>query len=80
MTKTAFAKDQIKAFIDRIERLSEEKKALTDDIKEVFLEAKAVGFDTKIMRMVIALRKMDKADLQEQDAVLDLYLTALDMR
>jgi uncharacterized protein (UPF0335 family) len=80
MSKAAFAKDQLKSFINRIERLSEERQALSDDIKEVFAEAKGTGFDTKIMRQVIRMRKLDKADFQEQEAILDLYLTAMDMR
>ena len=80
VTKTAFAKDQLKSFINRIERLNEEREALSADIREVFAEAKGTGFETKIMRQVIRLRKLDKAVYQEQEAVLDLYLTALDMR
>lgn len=80
MSKTAFAKDQLKSFIRRIERLQAEKESLGSDIREVFAEAKGTGFDTKIMRQVIRMRKLDKADFQEQEAVLDLYLTAMDMR
>ena len=80
MSKAAFAKDQLKSFIDRIERLNEEREALGADIREVFAEAKGTGFDTKIMRQVIRMRKLDKAEFQELEAVLDLYLTALDMR
>jgi len=80
MSKAAFAKDQLKSFINRIERLNEERQALSDDIKEVFAEAKGTGFDTKIMRQVIRMRKLDKAEFQEQEAILDLYLTAMDMR
>lgn len=79
-TKTSFARDQLKAFINRIERLNEERESLSADIKEVFAEAKGTGFDTKIMRQVIRMRKLDKADFQEQEAMLDLYLTAMDMR
>jgi uncharacterized protein (UPF0335 family) len=79
MSKAAFAKDQLKSFINRIERLNEEKAALAADITEVFAEAKGTGFDTKIMRELIRLRKMDKADFQEHEAVLDLYKTAMDM-
>jgi len=79
MTKSVFAKEQLRSFINRIERLSEEREALSADIREVFAEAKGTGFDTKIMRKVIGLRKMDKADFQEHEAVLDLYLTAMDM-
>lgn len=80
MAKSSFGKDQLKAFINRIERLNEEKEALSADIKEVFAEAKGTGFDTKVMRQVIRMRKLDKADFQEQEAMLDLYLTAMDMR
>lgn len=76
----SFAKDQLKSFINRVERLNEERDALSADIREVFSEAKGTGFDTKIMRQVLRLRKLDKADFQEQEAVLDLYLTAMDMR
>ena len=73
------AADQLRQFIERIERLEEEKAALTADIREVFSEAKGQGFDTKIMRQVIRLRKMDTADFQEQEALLDLYKHALGM-
>ena len=68
---------RLKSFIDRIERLEEEKKALTGDIKEVYAEAKSGGFDPKIIRKVVALRKLDAADRQEQQAMLDLYLDAI---
>jgi uncharacterized protein (UPF0335 family) len=80
MTKAGFAKDHLRAFIDRIERLEEERAALTADIREVYNEAKGNGFDTKIMRRVVRMRKLDKADFQEQEAILDLYLGALGMR
>lgn len=80
MASSGFAKEQLKSFISRIERLNEERQALVADIAEVFSEAKGVGFDTKIMRQVIAMRRLDKADFQEQEAMLDLYLTAMDMR
>jgi uncharacterized protein (UPF0335 family) len=80
MAKSSFAKDQLKSFVDRIERLEEERSALTADIREVYSEAKGTGFDTKIMRQVVRMRKLDKADFQEQEAVLDLYLSALGMR
>ena len=80
VAKSGFAKDQLKSFINRIERLEEERAALSADIKEVYSEAKGTGFDTKIMRQVIRMRKLDKADFQEQEAILDLYLTAMDMR
>ena len=76
----AFAKDQLKSVVERIERLEEEKAALTEDIREVYSEAKGNGFDTKIIRQVVRLRKIDRADRQEQEAILDLYLSALGMR
>ena len=71
---------RLKSFVERIERLEEEKAGIAADIKEVFAEAKGTGFDTKIMRQVVRMRKLDKADFQEQEAVLDLYLNALGMR
>lgn len=77
MAKSGFAKDVLLSFIRRVERLEEEKAALSADIKEVYAEAKGTGFDTKIMRMVVRLRKLSKADLQEQEAMLDLYMTAV---
>jgi uncharacterized protein (UPF0335 family) len=80
MAKTTFSEDRLRSFIERVERLEEEKKALADDIKEVYAEAKGEGFDVKIMRQVVRLRKMDKADFQEADAMLDLYLTKIGMR
>lgn len=73
------AADQLKAFIERIERLEEEKAGVAGDIREIFSEAKANGFDTKIMRRVIALRKKDRAERQEEEAILELYLQALGM-
>jgi uncharacterized protein (UPF0335 family) len=79
MAKSGFAKEHLKSFIERIERLEEEKAALAADIREVYSEAKGTGFDAKIMRKVVALRKLDTADRQEQDAILDLYLGALGM-
>jgi uncharacterized protein (UPF0335 family) len=71
------AQDRLRSFIERIERLTEEKSALTADIREVFAEAKATGFDTKIMRLIIRLRAMDSSAREEQDALLDLYKRAL---
>ena len=79
MAKAGFAKDHLKSFIERIERLEEEKAALAADIREVYSEAKGTGFDTKIMRQVVRLRKLDTADRQEQDALLDMYRNALGM-
>ncbi|HZK91309.1 MAG TPA: DUF2312 domain-containing protein [Stellaceae bacterium] len=73
------AGDRLKSFVERIERLEEERKALSNDIKEVYAEAKGTGFDTKIMRQVIRLRRLDKDDLDEQDALIDVYKRALGM-
>lgn len=74
------AQDQLRAFIERIERLEEEKKAIADDIKEVYAEAKGNGFDTKVMRQVIRIRKQDRSERLEQEAILELYMTALGMQ
>ncbi len=76
---TMIAKEQLKSIVERIERLEEEKQALADDIKEVFAEAKANGFAVKTLRSVIALRKLDASERQEQEALLGLYLQALGM-
>jgi uncharacterized protein (UPF0335 family) len=80
MAKSGFAAGQLKSLIERIERLEEEKAALTADIREIYAEAKGHGFDTKIIRQVIRMRKIETADRQEQEAILDLYLSALGMR
>src|ERR1700733_4476129 len=74
------AGDHLKSFIERIERLEEEKKALGDDIRDVYSEAKAGGFEAKIMRQIVKIRKMDKDDLDEQEALLETYMRALGMR
>jgi uncharacterized protein (UPF0335 family) len=73
------AADQLRSIVERIERLEEEKKALAEDIKEVFAEAKGNGFDTKILRKVISMRKRDRAELDEEETILELYLRALGM-
>jgi uncharacterized protein (UPF0335 family) len=73
------AGDRLKSFVERIERLEEERRALGNDLKEVYAEAKGNGFDTKIMRQVIRLRRMDKDDLDEQETLLDIYRRALGM-
>lgn len=73
------AAGQLRAFIERVERLEEEKKAVTDDIKEVYGEMKGVGFDVKAVRSLVALRKKDEAQRQEEDAMLRLYMEALGM-
>lgn len=69
----------LKAFIERVERLEEEKKVITEDIKQVYGEAKGNGFDTKIMRKVVSIRKQDRDKCIEEETVLDLYLAALGM-
>jgi len=74
---TRFAKDQLKAFVERIERLEEEKKAIADDIRDVYAEAKGNGYDVKAMRAVVRLRKQDKDERAEYEAVLETYMHAL---
>jgi len=80
MTETGgIAGDRLRSFVERIERLEEEKAALAADIREVYSEAKGTGFDVKIIRQVIRLRKLDVSDRQEQEEILDLYKRALNM-
>lgn len=74
-----FAKDQLKAIVERIERLEEEKKTIADDIRDVYAEAKGNGYDVKALRTVIRLRKQDKHERAEQEAILETYLHALGM-
>lgn len=76
---TSVAADQLKSIIERIERLEEDKKAISDDIKEVYGEAKANGFDVGILRQIVALRRKDSAEREEEAAILELYLQALGM-
>ncbi|MEX0954260.1 MAG: DUF2312 domain-containing protein [Rhizobiaceae bacterium] len=78
-TAQTVAAGQLRSFIERIERLEEDKKAIADDIKEVFAEMKGTGFDTKAVRTLIRLRKKDQAERQEEEAILDLYKAALGM-
>ena len=77
--KTTFAHGQLKSIVERIERLEEEKKTIAADIKEVYAEAKANGFDTKILRKVISLRKKEAAEREEEQSMLDVYMAALGM-
>jgi uncharacterized protein (UPF0335 family) len=72
-------RDQLRSFIERIERLEEEKKTIAKDVKDVYGEAKGTGFETKILKKVIAIRKQDKDERAEQEAILDTYLSALGM-
>ena len=76
---TRFAKDQLKAFVERIERLEEEKKAISDDIRDVYAESKANGFDVKALRSVIRLRKQEPTERNEQQLILETYMNALGM-
>ena len=78
-TSQTVAAGQLRAFVERVERLEEEKKTIADDIKEVFAEMKGTGFDTKAVRAIIRLRKQDQAERQEAEAILDLYKAALGM-
>ena len=74
-----FAKDQLKAFIERIERLEEEKKTISDDIRDVYAEAKGNGFDIKALRTIVRLRKQDADERREQETILETYMHALGM-
>lgn len=78
-TTTGFAHGQLKSIVERIERLEEEKKTIAADIKEVYAEAKANGFDTKILRKVISLRKKEASEREEEQSMLDVYMAALGM-
>ncbi len=78
-TSQTVAAGQLRAFIERVERLEEEKKTIADDIKDVYAEMKGTGFDTKAVRTIIRLRKQEEAERQEAEAILDLYKAALGM-
>lgn len=73
------AADQVRAFIERVERLEEEKRGLAEDVKSVFAEAKGRGLDVKILRKIVAIRRMDRDKWREENEILDVYLTALGM-
>ncbi len=76
---TRFAKDHLKAFVERIERLEEEKKAIADDIRDVYAEAKGTGFDVKALRTIVRLRKQDADERREHETILETYMHALGM-
>ena len=76
---TRFAKDHLKAFVERIERLEEEKKTIADDVRDVYAEAKAIGFDVKALRAIVRLRKVDADERKEHEAILETYMHALGM-
>jgi uncharacterized protein (UPF0335 family) len=78
-TAHRFAKDQLKAFIERVERLEEEKKTISDDIRDVYAEAKGNGYDVKALRTIVRLRKQDSDERKEQEAILETYMHALGM-
>ena len=78
-TSQTVAAGQLRAFIERIERLEEDKSSITDDIKDVYAEAKGTGFDTKAIRIIVRLRKKDEAERDEEETILDLYKAALGM-
>jgi uncharacterized protein (UPF0335 family) len=77
MAEGNVAADQLRLFIERVERLEEEKKGVADDVRDVYSEAKSQGYDTKIMRQIVRLRKMSQQDRQEMEAILDTYKAAL---
>ena len=77
MTEGAVSNDQLRLFIERIERLEEEKKGVSDDVRDVYSEAKSNGYDAKIMRQIVRLRKMTNDDRAEMEALLDTYKSAL---
>ena len=74
-----FGKDQLKAFVERVERLEEEKKAIADDIRDVYAEAKGSGYDVKALRAIVRMRKQDTDERREQEAILEVYMNALGM-
>jgi uncharacterized protein (UPF0335 family) len=74
-----FSRDQLKSIIERIERLEEEKKTISDDIRDVYAEAKGNGYDVKALRTIVRMRKMDANDRQEQETILETYMHALGM-
>ena len=76
---TKFAKDQLKSIIERIERLEEEKKAISDDIRDVYAESKGNGYDVKALRTIVRMRKQDTDERREEQAVLEMYMNALGM-
>lgn len=79
MSEQTVAGEELQQFVERIERLEEEKTNIQDDIKEVYSELKGRGYDSKIVRQIVKLRKKDRAELQEEEEILDLYKNALGM-
>jgi len=79
VAETGVAAEELKQFVERIERLEEEKKAIADDIRDVYAELKGRGFDSKAVRQIIKIRKQDHSERKEMEAILDLYMQALNM-
>lgn len=79
IAESGVAAEELKQFVERIERLEEEKKAISDDIRDVYAELKGRGFDTKAVRQIVKIRKQDHAERKELEAILDLYMQALNM-
>lgn len=79
MAEDSVAQDQLKAFVERIERMEEEKAAIAADIRDIYAEAKGNGFDVKVLRQVVKIRKQDHSERMEQEAILELYMQALGM-
>lgn len=79
MSQNTISSQQLRSYIDRIERMEQEKKSIADDIKDIYVEAKSNGYDTKTLREIIRRRKMDRADLEKQEAILETYMAALGM-
>jgi uncharacterized protein (UPF0335 family) len=79
VAETGVAAEELKQFVERVERLEEEKKALSDDIRDVYAEMKGRGFDVKAVRQIIKIRKQDHSERKEMEAILDLYMSALNM-
>ena len=79
IAETGVAAEELKQFVERIERLEEEKKAITDDIRDVYAELKGRGFDSKAVRQIVKIRRQDHAERKEMEAILDLYMQALNM-
>ncbi|ACK52583.1 conserved hypothetical protein [Methylocella silvestris BL2] len=80
IAESGVAAAELTQFVERVERLEEEKKALSDDIRDVYAEMKARGFDVKVVRQIVRLRKQDHAERMEMEAILELYMSALNMK
>lgn len=79
LSSVSFAKDQLKSIVERVEKLEEERRAISEDIRDVYAEAKANGFDVKALRLIVRMRKLDPGERMEQEAILETYMHALGM-